>query len=49
MAVKVTLRSGSVLDAEKVTVEEYVVRLHDRNGDVMDNVGQPLVDSIESV
>jgi hypothetical protein len=46
---KINLNSGAVLDAHEIEHEGYVFKLLDRNGDVMDHVGQPLVDSIEAV
>lgn len=46
---KVNLNSGATLDAESVEVSQHTLVLKDRNGDIMDRVGQPLVESIEAV
>ena len=46
---KIELTSGKALDAHEIEVEQHTIKLLDRNGDTMDHVGQPLVDSITAV
>jgi hypothetical protein len=46
---KINLRSGKTLDAEKIETGQHAYKLLDRNGDVMNHLGKPLVESIESV
>jgi len=46
---KVNLRSGATLDAHEIEVGQHTISLLDRNGDKMNAVGQPLVESIEAV
>jgi hypothetical protein len=46
---KVNLRSGKTLDAETVEVNQHTLVLKDRNGDIMNRVGQPIVESFEAV
>jgi len=46
---KIELTSGKMLDAETVEMNSHTVELLDRNGDVLNRVGHPLVESIEAL
>lgn len=46
---KVNLRSGKTLDAHRIEPDGHATKLLDRNGDVMNHVGDCLIESIESV
>lgn len=46
---KVNLNSGAVLDAHEIEVGQHTIELIDRNGDTLNKVGQPLVESIEAI
>jgi len=46
---KVNLQSGVTLDAQTVEVDQHTLVLKDRNGDTLNRVGQPLVDSVEAI
>ena len=44
---KVNLTSGNTLDAHEVKCNGYTFDLLDRNGDKLNTVGSPLVETIE--